>query len=366
MGIPVTICRDDADVRDGINVTNYDRIHRFDTDRFGAVALDESSIIKHHDAKTFALLTAAFRRTPYRLCATATPAPNDWSELGTHAEFLGLRSRSEMLSEFFVHDGGDTQTWRLKGHARADFWRWVASWGALIRMPSDIGFDDTAYILPPLTVHQHTVDVRAADVGLLFESEAQTLSDRRAARRASLAERVAECASIVNGNKDPWVVWCDLNDESSALAKAIQGSVEIRGSDSIEDKESRLADFANGRARVLISKPSICGWGLNWQHCAHMAFVGVTDSYEAYYQSIRRCWRFGQTRPVSVHVFASAMEGAIVANLSRKEREANEMADALRAETLAAVQSEIVGFVRETNDYHPQHRVNVPGFLKAA
>lgn len=199
IGVNVTMCRDGADVRPGVNITNYDRLHRFDTSRFGAVVLDESSIIKHHDAKTLGLLLAGFSQTPYRLCATATPAPNDWTELGTHAEFLGVCTRTEMLAEFFVHDGGDTQTWRLKGHARQQFWRWVSSWGALIRKPSDLGYDDAAYSLPPLRVHQHTVETAAESAGMLFPMEAQTLMERRDARRASLAQRVAS------------PVWMDIN-----------------------------------------------------------------------------------------------------------------------------------------------------------
>lgn len=364
IGIHVNICRDDSDVRAGINVTNYDRLHRFDPQRFQSVVLDESSIIKHHDAKTFGTLTDAFRRTRYRLCATATPAPNDFTELGTHAEFLGIRTRTEMLSEFFVHDGGDTKTWRLKGHARTEFWRWVASWGAMIRMPSDLGFDDARYRLPTLNVQHHSVRSAPGDIGQLFITPAQTLSERRAARRASLAERVAQCAAIVNADAQPWVVWCDLNDESDALVRSIPGAVEIRGADSIDDKESRLAAFARGESRVLVSKPSICGWGLNWQHCARMAFVGLTDSYEAYYQAVRRCWRFGQTRPVDVHVFASEMEGSVVANIARKEREANTMAEALRMEVGDAVQASVNGFVRETNSYNAATRIHVPHFLK--
>lgn len=368
IGIPVAVCRDGADVDDrGINITNYDRLHRFDPTLFGGVVLDESSIIKHHDAKSFGLLTAAFRETPFRLPATATPAPNDWTELGTHAEFLGICSRAEMLAEFFTHDGGDTSVWRLKGHARTQFWRWVVSWGALIRKPSDLGFDDGLYSLPALHVHEHQIEIDGPLNGMLFAAEAQTLSERRDARRASMAERVAECAAKVNADAgEPWVVWCDLNDESAALTKAIDGAIEIRGSDDVDTKESRLAAFASGKARVLVSKPSICGWGLNWQHAARMAFVGVTDSYEAYYQAVRRCWRFGQKREVHVHIFASKAEGAIVANLKRKERDAGSMADALSAETKASVMQEVTGSHRDTNIYNAARQVIAPAWLRSA
>jgi superfamily II DNA or RNA helicase len=366
IGIKVTHLRSDWELTPGINITNYERLHKINPAWFGGVVLDESSIIKHHDAKTFSILTEAFRNTPYKLCATATPAPNDWTELGTHAEFLGIRQRQEMLAEFFTHDGGDTQTWRLKGHARQIFWQWVVSWGALIRRPSDLGHDDTAYKLPPLHLHEHHVSVEMPTNGMLFALEAQTLSERRDARRASLADRVAECAAIVNADNDPWIVWCDLNAEGDALRNAIPGAVEIRGSDTPEDKERRLIDFAQGRIRVLITKPSIAGFGLNWQHCNRMAFVGVTDSFESYYQAVRRCWRFGQKREVHVHIFASDAEGAIVANLKRKERDAMAMAESLSAETRDAVFSEVRGASRESNEYAPGRKIQVPSFLRVA
>ena len=366
IGVAVTMCRDASDVRPGINITNYDRLHKFDTSRFGAVVLDESSIIKHHTAKTLAHLLDAFRDTPYRLCATATPAPNDWTELGTHAEFLGVCTRSEMLAEYFVHDGGDTQTWRLKGHARTAFWRFVASWGALIRKPSDLGYDDHAYDLPPLRVTQHTVDTNAQTAGMLFAMEAQTLMERRDARRASLDERVRECAALVNADHQPWIVWCDLNAEGDALTAAIPDAVEIRGADDADVKERRLTDFAEGRIRVLVTKPSIAGFGLNWQHCARMAFVGVTDSFEAYYQALRRCWRFGQTREVSVHIFASDLEGEVIANLARKERDALAMSEAMSAETHDAVMASVRGTSRQSNPYNATQRIALPDFMRAA
>lgn len=364
IGVEVRQCRDGAEVQAGITITNYDRLHRFDTSRFGAVVLDESSVIKHHTSRTLAMLLEAFEQTPFKLCATATPAPNDWTELGTHAEFLGICTQVEMLSEYFVHDGGDTQTWRLKGHAREHFWRWVASWSALVRKPSDLGFDDTRYNLPPLRVSQHTTETDAEpEAGMLFALEASTLSERRKARRDSLDARVKACADMVNADQQPWIVWCDLNAEGDALRAAIPGAVEIRGSDDADVKEQRLIDFAAGRIRVLITKPSIAGFGLNWQHCARMAFVGVTDSWESYYQAVRRCWRFGQKREVEVHIFASDLEGAIVSNLQRKERDAKAMADSLSAETHDAVMEEVTGNVRQSNPYSPSRTVEIPAWL---
>ena len=368
VGVSINHAHDDAEIVPGINITNYDRLHKFDTERFGAVVLDESSCIKHHNSKTLQHLLDAFSRTPYRLCATATPAPNDWTELGTHAEFLGIRSRTEMLAEFFVHDGGDTAVWRLKGHARHLFWQWVASWGVMLRSPADLGYDDSAYRLPSLNVHQHTVESTHDQeaTGQLFALEAQTLMDRRSARRDSLGDRVSACAEMVNSDRQPWIVWCDLNAEGDALRTAIPDAVEIRGSDDMDVKEQRLMDFAHGKIRVLVTKPSIAGFGLNWQHCARMAFVGVTDSWEAYYQAVRRCWRFGQKRPVDVHIFSSEQEGAVVANLKRKEEDAKKMSDALAAEVSDSVRSELIGSTRETNNYDANKRVIVPSFLKAA
>ena len=367
IGINAKVCREASDLTDGINIANYERLHKFDPSIFGGVVLDESGCIKHHNTKTFQALTMAYRDTQFKLPATATPAPNDWTELGTHAEFLGICTRAEMLAEFFTHDGGDTSVWRLKGHAREIFWRWVASWGAMIRKPSNLGFDDGAYNLPPLHMHEHQVEYELPLNGMLFATEAQSLSERRDARRASVDDRVRVCASMVNAEpNEPWVVWCDLNAEGDALTKAIVGAIQIAGADSIDVKEQRLMDFAEGRARVLVSKPSICGHGLNWQHSARMAFVGVTDSYEAYYQAVRRCWRFGQTRDVHVHIFASKAEGAVVSNLKRKEREAGEMADSLAAETHDAVMAEVVGeSKRETNFHNAIKTVSAPSWLQS-
>jgi superfamily II DNA or RNA helicase len=359
------VCRDGAEVGPGINIANYERLHRFDPAIFGGVVLDESSIIKHHDAKTLGLLLDAFARTPFRLACTATPSPNDYTELGTHAEFLGVCTRAEMLSEYFVHDGGETQKWRLKGHARAEFWRFVASWAALVRSPADLGYDASAYTLPPMRVEHITIDADSETVreaGTLFALPAQSLMERRNARKASVGARVAACAGQVNASGEPWVVWCDLNSESSALVSAIHGAVEVTGSMSTDEKEAALESFASGRSRVIVSKPSICGFGLNWQHCANMAFVGVTDSWESYYQAVRRIYRFGQTRSCRIVVFASEVEGSVVENLRRKEAAAKAMAEELSRESLEAVRASIAGSKRQTNAYAPRMAMRVPAW----
>jgi hypothetical protein len=368
IGVDVNHARDGAEVRKGITITNYDRLHRFDVLRFGGIVLDESSIIKHHAAKTLQTLLDAFRNTPYKLACTATPAPNDWTELGNHAQFLGVRSRAEMLAEFFVHDAANTGEWRVKGHARKLFWQWVASWGVMLRSPADLGYDASAYQLPPLNITQHTVASThcMASTGQLFAMEAQGLMDRRNARKDSLDERVADCAAMVNADHQPWIVWCDLNAEGDALRLAIPDAVEIRGSDDMDLKEQRLMDFVRGKIRVLVTKPSIAGAGLNFQHCARMAFVGVTDSWEAYYQAVRRCWRFGQKRPVDVHIFASEQEGSVVSNLRRKEEDAKTMADALASEVMESVRAELMGVTRETNTYNAIKRIVIPSFLECA
>jgi superfamily II DNA/RNA helicase len=272
-----------------------------------------------------------------------------------------------MLSEYFVHDGGDTQSWRLKGHAKLEYWRWVASWGAMIRSPADLGFDGSAYDLPPLDVQQITVDTDAeAAAGELFARDAQTLSERRQARRDSLRHRVDACAQMVNASEETWIIWCELNAEGDALTAAIPDAIEIRGSDTTEHKERALSDFAHGRIRVLISKAKIAGFGLNWQHCARVAFIGVTDSFEAYYQAVRRCWRFGQNRQVRVYLYCSDLEGAVRDNLLRKEKDAIAMLDSLSRETRDALLDEVIGNKRQHNVYQPTAPIELPSFLCSA
>jgi hypothetical protein len=290
-------------------------------------------------------------------------------ELGNHAEFLGAMSYTEMLAMFFVHDGGETQKWRLKGHAESEFWKWMATWAVMLRKPSDLGYDNAGYDLPELITRQHTVDVEYAssmDTGLLFPTEARTMSERIGARKASVTERVEEAAALVGASpNEPWVLWCNLNTESEALAAAIPGAVEIRGSDSEDEKERKLVDFSEGRIQKIITKPTISGYGMNWQHCANTVFVGLNDSFEQVYQAIRRFWRFGQTRPVTAHFIASELEGAVVANLRRKEADAEHMADAMIAHMADLNAAELTGITRDKADYLPR-KVPVPSFMRAA
>lgn len=364
IGLELNHCRSDSDVRAGLNVINYDRLHLIDPERFGAVILDESGIIKHHDTQTLATLLEYFAATPFKLAASATPAPNDWTELGTHAEFLGICSRTEMLAEFFTHDSAETQTWRLKGHARQAFWKWVSAWGAMVRRPSDLGFDDTGYILPPLNVHEHIVgsDLQPED-GHLFALEASSMSERRSARRASMSQRVTACADRVNASADQEIVWVDLNAESVALTRAINGAVELTGSQDSDTKERIILDFCSGRIQKIVTKSSIMGFGINAQSCHRQSFVGVSDSYEKYYQAVRRSWRFGQKHPVEVNIYISEFEGPVLQNLRRKEADGIAMSEALSRETGAAVLESVFGSERQTNPYNPSAAVRAPAWL---
>lgn len=323
--IPVNIARDASQVKRGINITNYERIDKFSPDNFSGVVLDESSILKAQFGKRRHEITDFGRPIPYRLAASATPAPNDLIELVNHAEFFGIMTEAEIKALFFTQDGNSSNKFRLKRHAVDDFWKWMASWSIALRSPRDLGYQECGFDLPPLKNHQIVVDVEAFDAGMLFAVEAISLTEQRIARNASLDKRVEAAAQLVNDSNDPWLVWCDLNSESSALAAAIPDAVEVTGSDDADFKEDAMLGFSDGRYRVLITKPSIAGFGMNWQHCNNVAFVGISHSYEKYYQAVRRVWRFGQQNPVDVYMITSAADGPVVANIERKEKAAMDM-----------------------------------------
>jgi hypothetical protein len=361
-GIRAKVCRSQSECEPGINITNYEMLPHFDPSRFVGVVLDESSILKDYSSATRNQLTESFRKTPYRLACSATPAPNDYMELATHAEFLGVMTRAEMLAMFFVHDGGDTSKWRLKKHAVSEFWKWVASWAVMIQMPSDIGFPDDGYILPPLRRHQVTVKSEAD--GTLFPCEAKTLMDRRSARRSSLTERASIAADTANGDSNQWLIWCDLNSESELLAKSIDGAVEVKGSDSRQHKIDSLRGFAHGDIRVLVSKPSIFGFGANLQNCRKMAFVGLSDSFEQVYQAERRCWRFGQKNPVDVYVITSEAEGAVVRNIERKQSEYEAMSREMVKHMKDAMALELGATKTVRAEYDPQEEMEIPSWVK--
>ena len=322
IGVPIHDLRSGWTPRDGLNVVNYDALHKIDPAAFDVVVLDESSILKNFTGKTRGALIEAFASTPYRLCCTATPAPNDSVELGNHAEFLGIMREIEMRATWFVHD---EQDWRLKGHAADDFYRWLASWAMFVTLPSDLGFKDDGYILPELDIAAVTVPMSVASPGSLFFTGLGGVQDRTAIRKATTAARVAKTVEMCNADDEPWIVWCGLNAESEAAAAGIRGAVEVTGSMPDDEKERNILAFVNGEARVLVSKPDICGFGMNFQRCAQVAFLGLSDSYEAYYQAIRRCHRFGQTRRVKVRIVVADVEEEIVANVKRKEVEAQSL-----------------------------------------
>jgi DNA modification methylase len=304
-----------------IVITNYEKLDHFDPSRFAGVVLDESSILKNFTGKTRQRLTAAFAETPFRLCCTATPSPNDYTEFGQHADFLGVCSPAQMLCTFFINDTFNTGDWRLKKHAEHEFWRWVASWAACVSKPSDIGFADDGYNLPPLKMHQITVDVdETADKpeDELFRVATLSATTMHKEMRLTSLARAERVASLVNASKQTWVVWCNTNDEADHLAKLIPDAVEVRGSDTAANKERKLDEFTDGEARVIITKPSIAGMGLNWQHCANVAFVGLSYSFEDFYQALRRSYRFGQKREVNAYIIQASTEGAILKVVEQK------------------------------------------------
>lgn len=334
-GIAVNRCKSQDDVMPGVNITNYEMLHRFDPDAFTGIVLDESSILKSFTGKIRNQIIDAFHDTPFRLACTATPSPNDHMELGNHSEFLGAMDRTEMLAMFFIHDGGDTSKWRLKGHAASAFWDFVSSWAVMVRNPSDLGYPADGFELPPLNEHVITVQAECEDDDRLFAVEALTLSDQQAARRSTTQDRVAKAAEIINASSSPWVVWCDYNDESAALAKAIPDAVEVKGSDTLEHKEDAMEGFSDGRYRVIVTKPSIAGFGMNWQHAHDMCFVGLSHSYEQYYQAIRRCYRFGQKEPVDVRIVISDVEAPVLRNVMRKKDDNKDMEQEMTKRSIA-------------------------------
>lgn len=365
-GIDVHVCRTQADVKPGLNITNYEMLGHFEPQKFVGIILDESSILKHKDSKTRIQIQESFDNTPYKLCCTATPAPNDFVELGTHAQFLGVMKQTEMLATFFVHDGGETSVWRLKGHAESKFFEWVSGWACCMKRPQDLGYEQEGYELPELRVHEVAVESGMTDIDgqmTMFAPIGKTLLERRQARRESLEKRVMEAARIANSTDEQVLVWCDLNDESKALTKAINGAVEVEGSMSIEEKESGIVGFLEGKNRVLVSKPSIAGFGVNAQNCHMEIFVGLSDSFESYYQAVRRCWRFGQEKPVDVYIVISDAEGAVKQNILRKQRDAERMTGELIAMTKESLKSDMRKTTRISEDYITIEDMEVPAWV---
>jgi len=338
LGLDVHHSRDGS-AHGKITITNYERMHHFDLTRFSGVVLDESSILKSFSGKTRNLLVESFKQTPFRLACTATPSPNDHTELGNHAEFLGIMTTNQMQARWFVNDTGETGTWRLKGHAAQDFWRWVSTWAACVSRPSDAGGDDGPFALPPLTTAMHVVETKArpdVDSGSLFGFTELSATNIYADKRATLKERVERSAELAD-TSEPTIIWCESNDESAALSRAIPNSVEVRGSDDPDEKEEKLDAFSRGDVSKIITKPSIAGFGLNWQHCSHVVFASLSFSYESFYQAIRRSWRFGQKRPVRVDVVIAESEQGVLRTVREKMEAHDEMKTAMRNAAINAL-----------------------------
>lgn len=347
-GVKATLCRSMASVDPrGVNVTNYQKLldkqgglsANFDPAAFAGIVLDESSILKSYTGKTKQVLIDAFRSTPFRLACTATPAPNDYLELGNHAQFLGVMDSNEMISRWFINDAAHVGRYRLKKHAEEDYWRWVASWAVCVGKPSDLGDSDDGFELPPLHLRETVVDVdeSADQAGWLFRCGALTATTLHEEMRRTAEPRAEALARLVNDSDEAWVVWCHTNYEADPLAKLIPDAVEVRGSDSEDRKEEKLADFAHGRKRVIITKPSLAGFGLNWQHCRNIAFVGLSYSHEQFYQAVRRSWRFGQKLPVNCHIVYASTEGEVPAAIRRKQEQLDTMRSAMAAATRTAI-----------------------------
>lgn len=363
-GVSIQYVRSGDEVGErGIYITNYEMREHFDMSVFAGVVLDESSILKSQDGKTRTELIDSCQQIPYRLSCTATPSPNDFMELGNQAEFLGIMSQVEMLAMFFVNDTGNTGTWRLKGHGQQKFWEWMATWAAVIRKPSDLGFSDEGYDLPPLNIIEHVLESEP-DEGDMFAMPAQTLTERRRAKKKTIEERCAIAADLVNQSDESWIVWCNLNDEQDLLERNImRDCASVRGADKMKDKEERLLGFAHGERENLLTKSSIAGYGLNLQHTHNMVFVGLDDSFEKFYQAVRRQYRFGQTKEVNVHLVVSEAEGAIKRNLERKQKQHDEISENMVAHMRELMKQHITGTRVEKTEYNPQVNMEVPKWL---
>lgn len=359
IGIEINIAESDADIINGINISNYEKLHKFSASNFSGIALDESSILKNSSGKYCQALIDFSSTIPYRLSATATPSPNDFEEFGTQCEFLGVMTKSEMLATFFTHDGGDTSTWRLKKWGENKFWEWLSSWATIYRMPSDIGFSDEGFVLPELIDHHHSIksDLEP-DEGMLF-AQVGSMTERRKARKSSITDRIQHAADLINNSDEHWLVWCELNDEADLIESLVKDSKQVKGSQKPELKEKILDQFSDGDLRVLVSKPSICGAGMNWQHCRNVLFVGINDSWESLYQATNRVYRFGQTRSVNRHLVFTEHEYPVFQNLKRKAEQAEQM----WANSSRFFRDAFGPTDRYFVDYKPQYSMEIPSWL---
>lgn len=362
--VEVNICKSDLDIINGINITNYEKLHKFNPDKFIGIVADESSILKNFAGKIRNEIIDMFGKTKYRLACTATPSPNDYTELGNHSEFLGIMSRSEMLATFFINDTANTGVWRMKGHVRDNiFWKWLASWAVMITKPSDIGFEDGNFILPEIKYHQHIIPTKEKPKFGFFPEIARTMDERRKVRRETVEIRCKEAANLINSTDDRWVVWCNLNPESETLGKIINESKEVAGRHDEEIKSKRMIGFAQGNLRRIITKPKIAGLGMNWQICSNAAFVGLSDSWEQFYQACRRIWRFGQQNEVNIHIFIEEREGAVLKNIQRKDDQAKIMISAMVCHMKEITKRELGHSKRTMVEYKPTEIMRLPKWI---
>lgn len=358
-GIDVNICRSQDDVKEGINITNYEMLHHFNPNEFVCVVLDESSILKASLGKMSNEIIDTFRFTQYKLACTATPSPNDYIEFGNHSDFLNVMSRAEMLATFFINDAKENQ-WRMKRHAEDKFWEWLATWAMVVKNPADIGYSDERYNLPKLNIQHIIVDSKVKQ-GQLLPSVAKDLSERREARKESIEDRVNKVGELIK-DMDSCLVWVDYNDESNLIHKRYD-IVEVKGADTDKHKEDSMLGFANGDIKFLVSKPSICGFGMNFQKCYNMIFCGISDSYEKFYQAVRRCYRFGQEKQVNVYVIISQRELSVLNNIQKKQAQHERMSNEMVSRTSEILKNEIHSTMKITEDYIAESIVKIPSWV---
>ena len=365
LNLHIKYVKEQSECINGINITNYERLDKFESDYFIGIVLDESSILKSFSGVYKKLLIDNFKNTEFKLACSATPAPNDYMELGNHSEFLNVMNLTEMLSMFFVHDGGDTSHWRLKGHAIERFWEWVSSWSAIIKNPSDLGYDGQKHKLPELIENDIIIQSDNYNNDMLFSMPANTLDERRLAQQNSFKDRIKTTVEIVKSNPDEqWLIWCNYNDEANELKKLLPESVNVQGSDEPEIKAKNLLSFGKGEIKYLITKPKIASFGLNWQSCHNIIFCSLNDSYEQYYQSIRRCYRFGQKNKVNVYRVLSYDEINILDNIGRKHNEFQYMQKKMSIYTKKYVRENLqVKFKEMDKSYNPQIKIKLPEWL---
>lgn len=362
IGCDVQVVDEATEVVDGINLVNYEKLHLFDLSVFSGVVLDESSILKNFTGKIRNQIIKGYWNTPFKLACTATPSPNDHMELGNHAEFLGAMLREDMLSKYFVHDSGDTAKWRLRGHAKEDFWAWVSTWATCCSKPSDVGGSDQGFDLPELSVKRHLLESElTCGNGMLFDTGTVNATTIHESRRATIDERCRKSAEIANSTTDSVIVWCDTNAESKLLSELIPDSVEVHGSQSEKAKVDAFNRFESGDARVIVTKPKIAGFGMNWQHCNRQVFAGVNYSFELYYQAVRRSWRFGQDKPVHIDIVVADDMNAVSSAVASKESDhrlmQTEMANAMKDRHELSVDTKL------KSTYNPTNPVSIPSFL---